>query len=208
MLQKMGARLARAVLALALSFGGAGLAAAADAPKPPAPVVVVIDVQIAQRDALAAQSARSQREQFMQRYQGEFEAGRKALKDTENDLVRQKAALGPEAWQQRAREFEQKVADYNRRYQGVLQAVEKSYAAAMNDMMTAMIQVTEEVAGEYGANLVMHKQQVFLHSPAMDITQVVLERLNKRKATVTFPTPKIEEGAAAPAAKPASKGKK
>jgi Skp family chaperone for outer membrane proteins len=208
MLHQLGARLARAVLAVAFLFGGAGGVAAADAPKPPAPVVVIIDIQIAQRDAAAAQSARSQREQFMQRYQSEFEGGRKALKDSENDLMRQKATLSPEAWAQKAREFEQRVADYNRRYQGVLQAVEKSYAAAMNEVMATLIQVTEEVASEIGANLVMHKQQVFLHSPSMDVTPVVLERLNKRKSTVTFPTPKVED-AAAPAAKSGAKpGKK
>lgn len=208
MLHQVGARLARAVLAVAFSFGGAGLAVAADAPKPPPPVVVIIDVQTAQRDAGAAQAARTQREQFMQRYQTEFETGRKTLKDTENDLVRQKATLSPEAWAQKAREFEQRVADYNRRYQGVLQAVEKSYAAAMNEVMTALIQVTEEIASEYGANLVMHKQQVFLHSPSMDVTAVVLERLNKRKPSVTFPTPKLEDAPAAAGKSGGKSGKK
>ncbi|MGE5506058.1 MAG: OmpH family outer membrane protein [Actinomycetota bacterium] len=203
---QLGARHWRAVLAVVVTLLGAGAAAAADGgAKLPVPVVIVVDMQAAQRDSVAAQSLRTQREQVMQKYQTEFEATRKALKETENALVTEKSTMTPEAWQAKARSFEQQVAEFNRRYQTVLQAVEKSYTNAMGQVMQAFIRVTEEVANEYGANLVLQKQQVFLHDPRMDVTATVVERLNKSLPSVAMQSPAVEGEAAAAPKKPARK---
>jgi Skp family chaperone for outer membrane proteins len=197
---QLGARLRRAVLAVGILLLGTSAALAVDGPgKVPTPVVIVVDMQAAQRDSAAAQALRTQRDQVMQKFQSEFEATRKSLKETETALIAEKSATSPEAWQVKARAFEQQVAEFNRRYQAVLQAVEKSYTTAMNQVMQAFVRVTEEVANEYGANLVLQKQQVFLHDPRMDVTSIVVERLNKALPSITMPAPAIEsESAAAP----------
>lgn len=175
-----------AVLAAATLWGGP---ACAEVQKLPVPVVIVVDVQAALQQSTAAKAVRAQRDQLVQGYQADMEITRKSLKDAEADLLKQKAALSAEAWQAKARAFEQQVYEFNQRFQKSNQAVEKSFRTAMGELSQALAQVTEEVAGEMGANLVLHKMQVFLHDPRMEVTQTVIERLNRKFPSVSFPAP-------------------
>ncbi|MGE5517285.1 MAG: OmpH family outer membrane protein [Bacteroidota bacterium] len=188
---RMGARLGRAVLAIQLAFAVPALAETAPA-KLPVPTVMVVDVQAALQQSLAAKGLRSQRDQYLQGFQAELDKNRAALKDIENDLVKQKSAMAPEIWQQKARSFEQQVYEFNQRFQRNNQAVDKSFRTGMGELSDALAQVTEELAGELGANLVLPKSQIFLHDPRMEVTQQVIERLNKKFPTVNFPAPTVE----------------
>lgn len=188
---RMRARLGWAVLAATLAFAVPAVAEPAPS-KLPAATVMVVDVQAALQQSLASKSLRTQRDQYLQGFQSELEKNRAALKETETELVKQKSAMAPEAWQQKARTFEQQVYEFNQRFQRNNQAVEKSFRAGMGELSDALAQVTEELAGELGANLVLPKSQIFLHDPRMEVTQQVIERLNKKYPSVNFPTPTVE----------------
>lgn len=188
---RMRARLGWAVLAVQLAFAVPAVAEPAT-PKLPSATIMVVDVQAALQQSLAAKSLRSQRDQHLQSFQAELEKNRAALKETEAELVKQKSAMAPEAWQQKARSFEQQVYEFNQRFQRSNQAVEKSFRTGMGELSDALAQVTEELAGELGANLVLPKSQIFLHDPRMEVTQQVIERLNKKHPTANFPVPTIE----------------
>jgi outer membrane protein len=194
-------RLRLMVLAAGLLWSTSALA---ETPKAAPPVVIVVDVQAALQQSTAAKAVRAQRDQLVQGYQSEMEATRKSLKDAESELLKQKATLPADVWQAKARTFEQQVYEFNQRFQKSNQAVEKSFRTAMGELSQAMAQVTEEVAGEMGANLVLHKMQVFLHDPRMEVTQTVIERLNRRFPSVVFPSP-VDDSL--PAAKPQPKKK-
>ncbi len=173
--------------------------------KLPPVTVMVVDVQSALQDSLAAKAVRAQRDQYLQSYQAELEESRKALKETENELVKQKASMPADQWQQKARSFEQQVYEFNQRFQKNTQAVEKSFRTAMGALSDALTQVTEEVASEEGANLVMPKSQIYLHDPRMEKTQVVIDRLNRKFPTVTFPAPQAEGEKSSVSSTPAKK---
>ncbi|MCR6632096.1 MAG: OmpH family outer membrane protein [Magnetospirillum sp.] len=205
MIARVRARLGWAVLAVHLAFAGSAMAESAPA-KLPAVSVMVVDVQAALQQSLAAKGIRAQRDQYLQTFQGELDGNRASLKEMEADLVKQKSTMAPEAWQQKARSFEQQVFEFNQRFQRNNQAVEKSFRTAMGALSDALAQVTEELAGEMGANLVLPKSQIFLHDPRMEMTQQVVERLNKKYPSVPFPAPTIE-GATPPKSPPSAKKK-
>ncbi|CAA7616028.1 OmpH family outer membrane protein [Magnetospirillum sp. UT-4] len=203
---KPGARCIGALAAAWVAFGGHA-EAQDNAAKVPPPTVIVLDVQAAMQNSVAAKVVRTQRDQFLAGYQTEQETARKVLKQTETELVKQKATQPQEAWQAKARAFEQQVYEFNQRYQKTNQAVEKSFRVAMAELSQALAQVTDEVATELGANLVLPKSQIFLHDPRMEVTQTVIDRLNRKHPTVVFPAPVIE-GASAPQATAPAAGKK
>jgi len=206
MLVRVGARLRWAALAIAFSLSGPAWAETAPG-KLPTATVMVLDVQAALQQAVASKAARAQRDHYLQSFQAELEANRKSLKDTETDLVRLKPTMAAEAWQQKARAFEQQVYEFNQRFQRNNQAVEKSFRAAMSELSDALAQVAEEVAGENGANLVLPKSQIFLHDPRMEMTQTVIERLNKKHPSVNFPAPVVDGEPAAAKSAPQPKKK-
>ena len=47
-------------------------------------------------------------------------------------------------------------------------------------------------AGQFGANMVMYKSQVFLMDPRMDITKQAIDLLNQRLPSADLPEPKDE----------------
>lgn len=188
---RMRACLGQAVLAIQLAFTAPALAESAPA-KLPVPTVMVLDVQAALQQSVAAKGLRAQRDQYLQTFQSDLDKNRAALKEVETDLVKQKSAMAPEIWQQKARAFEQQVFEFNQRFQRGNQAVEKSFRTGMGELSDALAQVTEELAGEVGANLVLPKSQIFLHDPRMEVTQQVIERLNKKYPSVNFPAPTVE----------------
>lgn len=201
----MRARLGRAVLAIQLALAVPALAAETAPGKLPVPTVMVVDVQAALQQSSAAKTLRAQRDQYLQGFQSELDKNRAALKEIENDLVKQKSAMAPEMWQQKARSFEQQVFEFNQRFQRSNQAVDKSFRTGMGELSDALAQVTEELAGELGANLVLPKSQIFLHDPRMEVTQQVIERLNRKYPSVSFPTPTVEGD---PSPKPSAPAKK
>ena len=188
---RMRARLGLAVLAVNLAFVVPAVAEQATT-KLPTATVMVVDVQAALQQSSAAKALRAQRDQYLQTLQAELDKNRASLKDTENELVKQKSAMAPDVWQQKARSFEQQVFQFNQRFQRNNQAVDKSFRAGMSELSDALAQVTEELAGELGANLVLPKSQIFLHDSRMEQTQRVIERLNSKYPSVTFPAPAVE----------------
>jgi Skp family chaperone for outer membrane proteins len=186
-----------AAVALVLLAAPAPLRAqqAPGAPLLPVPLVMVVDSQAAMQQSKAGQGVRLQHDRYRQSFQDVLEAKRKALAETETELMKQKPVLNQETWQRQARDFEKQVVEFNQRYQKANLSVEKSYRAAMADLSRAFAQITAEVAGETGANLVLPIQQVILHDPRMDMTKVVIQRMDEKFPSVPFPPPEIETDA-------------
>ncbi|MDO8606257.1 MAG: OmpH family outer membrane protein [Phaeospirillum sp.] len=176
----------------------------------PAPVVIIIvDVQMAQRESLAGKALIAQRDKFQQSFQSDFNSTRQQLQASDQELARQKAAIPQDAYDQKAKALEQQVIAFQRRTQVAVRALEKSTEVASAEMMNAILNITGEIANEMGANLVLPKQQVVLHEPRMDVTPMVIERLNRRVPTVNFPVPVVDDSPASAASSAATKsGKK
>ncbi|TAN76978.1 MAG: OmpH family outer membrane protein [Magnetospirillum sp.] len=201
-------RIPARAFALALLAGlSGGDGALAQASKIPVPVVIVVDHQAAMQQTAAGKAIAAQNDQWRKTFETDFEARSKALKVEEAELVRQKPVMSQELWQQKARAFEQGVMEFNQNYQRARQAVEKSYRQALSTLGAAFEQEIRAVATELGANLVLPKQQTHLYDPRMDVTALVIERLNKRLPSIDFPPPQVEGGSGGKAQPAPRKGK-
>jgi outer membrane protein len=204
MLEWLGARLGWAVLGVLLSFAGPAAAAETAPAGVAAPVVIIVDVPQAQRDSIAGKALIAQRDKYQQKFQAEFNAARQQLQASDQDLAKQKNMMSPEAFDLKAKGLEQQFIAFQRHTQVAIRALEKSTDTASTELMNNILAVTGDVASEMGATLVLPKHLIVLHDPRMDVTPLVIERLNKKLPTINFPVPVIEETGAAPAAvKPA-----
>lgn len=191
---------------LALRFGGVAIAVlcslaavvlpavipSAWAETLPTPVIMVVDPQAAMQQSKAGQQVRAMHDQYRQTFQHDLDQSRKALSADEANLVKQKPVLSQDVFQQKARDFDQRVIQFNQRFQKMNLAIENSYRAAMTELGQAFARITAEVANEEGANLVLPVQQVVLHDPRMDLTKKVIERMDAKVPSVTFPVPATE----------------
>lgn len=164
--------------------------------------IIIVDVQQAQRESLAGKALISQRDHYQQSFQNDFNSARQSLQVSDQELARQKGTMSQEAYDQKVKELEQQVVAFQRRTQMAVRALEKSTDSAVAELMNVILGITGEIAGEMGATLVLPKQQVVLHEPSMDVTSLVIERVNRRLPNVSFPVPVVED---APPAKPVRK---
>ncbi|EWY42146.1 membrane protein [Skermanella stibiiresistens SB22] len=153
-------------------------------------MVAVVDVQLIMQESVAAKSIHKQLDAQRQTYQKEIAKQEDKLRGAEQELGRQRADLPPDAFEQKRREFEQQVAEVQRSVQTRKRVLDQAFNESMKKLHDGMLQVVAEVAGEQKASLVLAKQQVVLAEKSLDLTNPVLERLNKKMPTVAVTVPK------------------
>lgn len=193
MIIRFGMRAGIAVMALVAALAGGSPALAEKQVAPPPVVVIIVDVQMAQRESVAGKALIAQRDKYQQQFQADFNSARQQLQASDQELAKQKGTIPQDAYDQKAKALEQQVIAFQRRTQVAVRALEKSTEAAAAEMMNAILNITGEIANEMGANLVLPKQQVVLHEPRMDVTPMVIERLNRKMSAINFPVPVVED---------------
>ena len=179
----------RSLVAGLIGLGIATVAPAARAADDPLPsaTAAVIDYQRVMREAQAAESIRVQIEARRLRYQSEIALEEQRLVEADRELARQRSILSTEAFNERRKTFEEDVAEVQRMLQTRRQQLDDVAAMAMSEVREAVIQVVGELAEQRGFNLVLPSANVLLFSPQIDITDEVLDQLDRNLPDVRVP---------------------
>ncbi|MDP6573673.1 MAG: OmpH family outer membrane protein [Rhodospirillales bacterium] len=165
--------------------------AIAQTPEKPGILVkmAIIDVQAILRNATAVKSVRAQIDKYRQAFQGEIEKEEKEIVNANQELSRQRAILAPAAYNDERRKFENRVADAQRLVQQRKQVLNEVLNQAMGEVQKALNEVITELAKEHGFTLLFRKDQTILVTPELEITRIVLERLNLKLPEVKVRDP-------------------
>ena len=177
---------------MALVFAVVGGALPAFAQKLPPAVIGIIDNQRIFRDAASFKSLRQQFEQYRLQYQGDAQKDEERLRGEDQELVRQRAILAPDAFDQRRRDFERRVGDVQRKVQERSRALETAVNTGRATIAGAVQQIINDIGNERGITVVIDKAQVQFASDQLDITAEVLKRLDQRMPTVKMPAPAVQ----------------
>jgi outer membrane protein len=158
--------------------------------KVPTPVVAIVDIQLVMQNSEAAKGIRTQIEKVRTSYQQTVHGKEEELRKLDQDLEQQRSILAPDAYQQRQRDFQQKVADAQKDVQDRRQKLETAFGKAMQQVQDAVVQIVDQIAKEQAITLVLPKASVIHSADDMDITQEVLKRLNSRLPSVSVAIPK------------------
>jgi len=159
------------------------------AQQPPAPKIAILNVDQLMRESLASKSIRSQLEERRAAFQGDIEKREKALREADQQMVQQRAVLSPDAFAERQKEFQKQVADTQRYVQNLKRHLDKGFADAMREVEKEIADVAQSVAKEKGMNIVLTRNMVVYAVPALDITESVLSRLDKKLPKVKVVVP-------------------
>ncbi|HEY7991577.1 MAG TPA: OmpH family outer membrane protein [Stellaceae bacterium] len=157
------------------------------------PAVLTVDLAQVLRGSKAGKGVQTALSQESTNYSKEVARQEDELQRMRSDLERQRTVLSPTAFDAKAKAFQSHLKELDAAVQAKRQAMQKAY----NDAMTKIEQVTRDIiaqlAKERGANLVVLKQAVVLSPESSDITNEVLERLDKSLASVPISLPKTGE---------------
>jgi Skp family chaperone for outer membrane proteins len=165
------------------------------------PGVAVIDVLRLQREAAASKSIKAQIEKQFAVHQQEITKQENELRTAEQELNRQRTLISPEAFAERRRQFEQKVANLQRDVQNRKREMDKSQVAAQRIVEQSLSGIVEQLVTERKLTLVLGKNQTIYAAPEFEITDEVIKRLNAKLPSVKVPPP-APPAAAAPSATP------
>jgi Skp family chaperone for outer membrane proteins len=151
--------------------------------------VGIIDINAIQRDALAAKDIRDQINRYRQSFQAEIQKEEEELRNANQELARQRTLVSPDAFAAERKKFEERLAEVGRLVEQRKQELERSHGESLLAINKALQEVVIEVANEGSLTLVLRRDQTVLAAKAMEITDEVLERLNKKMPSFKVPVP-------------------
>jgi outer membrane protein len=163
--------------------------------------VVVVDMNRVFATSAAGQDAQRQLNAQSDRLQNQLKTLQAQFQKEEEALAKKRSVIAEDAFQQEVGQFRARAAraqsDLERQQNDLRRA-----AAFVNDqIMRGLRPIVQEVMTQRQANIVVDASQVFLNTPALDVTATVIERLNQRLPKVsTTPPPATPAATQAPAA--------
>lgn len=183
---KMMKSIQTALLAIVLAFASVTMASAQEnATQDTQAVVMIVDFEGIMREASAMQDMTKQIKTRQEAYQQEIEKRQQGLRKEEQEIAQQRTLLSADVIQQKQKEFQQKVADFQKFAQGRNRILDQALNESRVKFQKTLIEVIADVAEQRKATLVLHKSQVILHANAMDASKEVFDRVNKAMPTLT-----------------------
>jgi len=169
-------------------------------PTPPAAVIGVIGVPDVMRASSAAQQVDKVIGERREKLNEDAQKEQQAWREQQQQLANDRAKLSPEQVRTRERELQERITKAQRAFQARGRIIQESTQYGLNQIQASLIAVIRQVAESRGMNLVMHRQQVALNVNEFDITDQVVEALNKLLPTVIIPPDGVSPNTPAPGA--------
>ncbi len=144
----------------------------------------VVNVAKILKDSKAATSVRNQMQAKQKSLQAEVSEKAKQLHSEDQSLVKQKDSADKSGFEKKVKDFQEKAAKEERAVQEKKVALDKSFAAALEDIQKNVLDITKQVAAEKKLTMVVSNAQVLYADPSLDITDEVLKRLDAKLPNV------------------------
>jgi Skp family chaperone for outer membrane proteins len=173
-------------------------------PVPPAAAIGIIGVPEVMRASTAAQQVDKIIGDRREKLNAEAQKEQQTWRDMQQALSNDRAKLSPEQVRVRERELQDRITNAQRGFQSRSRIIQEAAQFGLNQIQASLIGVIRQVAESRGMNIVLHRAQVALNVNEFDITDQVVEQLNKLMPTVTIPPEGVSPNAqqTAPAATP------
>lgn len=154
-----------------------------------APNIAVIDVQRILQQSLAYKSIRPQMTALKKEFEQKFRTAEGELRSTNKDLQRERTILSPDAFAQRQRDFRKRVDTVQRDMQAVNRLLDRALSNSVGKIQLMAREITATIAKEKNLDLIFSNSAITFAAPRLDLTDLVLDRLNKRLPSVKVVLP-------------------
>ena len=166
-----------------------GTATAETLTKMPPPVIAIVDVQRILQESSASKSVQKQLDAQRSKFQTEIGKEENSLRQAEQELANQRSQLTAAAYSEKEQQLRQRFSTVENHVSTRRKVLDQSYTDAMAAVKRALLDVVSGVAHEQGVNLVIVKQQGLWTDQPLDITDVVLKRLDEKMPKIDIATP-------------------
>ena len=147
----------------------------------------VVDLNYILSESDAAVDAANQIENKAKQIEEEIKNTDQSLIDEQNELIESQQIMAPAAFDEKRKEYENKVQNYNVTRQEKLMSIDRLVAESRNQVLNALKPILEEISNDKGITILLEKNSVLLNAENMDITEEALEILNKKLPSIEVP---------------------
>ena len=144
----------------------------------------VVNLNYILSDSDAAVDAAKQIENYAKQIEEEIKKSDQSLIDEQNVLIESQQIMAPAAFDEKRKEYESKVQNYNITRQEKLMSIDRILAESRNEVLNALKPILEEISNEKGITILLEKNSVLLNAESMDITEEALKILNKKLPSI------------------------
>ena len=152
----------------------------------PETIIGVVDLNYILAESKAAKNASEQIEKIAVDIEEEINKEDQSMIDEQNELLESQQVMAPAAFEEKRKEYEKKVQNYNVKRQEKFMSIDILVSDSRNNVLDALKPILEELSNEKGITILLEKNSVLLNAESMDITNEALKILNK-----DFPTLKV-----------------
>lgn len=146
--------------------------------------IAVVDFDRIWREAKAAVYVRDELEKIRESYQKEVIKFEGELRTKEESLRKKQETLSSEKYEKLRADFENEVKQVQKEVQARKQKLEHVFQVSMDAIRDNLTQAVKEVAEREKYEIVLSESQIAYHTKKYNITEQVLETLNKRLPTI------------------------
>ena len=139
----------------------------------------IINIDLILDESKAAIDANDQIQIISDEIQEELRSNEEALLNDQKKLIEAQQIMAPEAFEEKRIEYEKKVQNFQIKSQETFAKLDKMIAIARAKILDEIKPILEGVAEEKGITVMLEKNTVILNADSMDITKLVLKKLNK-----------------------------
>lgn len=144
------------------------------------PSMAVLDQEYVLFECQAAQETRTFIESQRRLFQSEIDQQEKALRQEETDLQEVQKTLTEDAFHKRRTAFEKRVGEIHMAVSQRRSQLERTFNKAREEIVTNMMEIVSTLSQAKGIKLVFPKGAVLYAKQNLDLTQEVLDTLNKK----------------------------
>ena len=146
----------------------------------PTPRIMVVDLNYVMANSSAMQGIQNQVDAEESALEQQMQERENQLRQQDEALQQERGQLSAEDFEERRRALEAEFAQYQREFAQRLEEMDESYAEAVGEVEVTLLRIADELASEYGANVVMPKSTLLLVHEDFEKTEEVLKRPNER----------------------------
>jgi Skp family chaperone for outer membrane proteins len=164
-----------ALLLLPMTPGWAEEAAATRPTK-----MAVVDVQEIMKQSKAASKLRDQLEAQKNTLQKDLSKEEDGLRDQEKELADKRGVLAADAFEQKRRDFQDKVAAFQKKVQERSRDLDQKFASGSSQIRKTMLEAVADVADKNGYTMVFSRADLLIFDKTLDVTDQVLKIVDQK----------------------------
>ena len=141
--------------------------------------VVYIDLKFVLNNSKAGKGAQDYLKKTFKNKQDKFTKMEKTLKKEEENLIGKKSEISQEEYKKQADALRKKVVEYQAERRKSLEKITKQRAEARSTLLQKLDPILVNYINENNVSMVVDKKNVIAGKNNVDITNIIVEKLNK-----------------------------